>query len=1040
MVEIRLVKSAVNGLYTDADSPLLVNDAPITEENSQIEKAVRVVHQVEEGRLELMDTADTISDEEVVSAFVTDSFSNWLLFLDEDLTDITVYKGDSITLRPYGEWYWKKDGEPAEVQALKWTFPSNEYYVTEGWQNNVPTDYSGSTENYYGITKAQTKDYKYTINGYAKYDRELNEPYWYYHASDLQPGDFTLYVSNGSGGTRTIQVHVINESSHENDKPGTVAGVDNIVVNLFDYDKGGILDVGPRWVDGHYDWNDKDHNLANNTNFDNTTINAGHDLKFLSSGSGLKAENYKHGYNGYYSENVHPGIVKDDLTTEGYPELKYGSDLKYLFDTSKTSWVDGDKMIAYPNVKGLFRQDARGYYYFNSNINYAYYDGTNNKFKLYEHTYTQSTSGTGRENGKPIGFFPFHDYESTGNLNVNQNNNLNHHLGMSMKLQFNIPEGKQVNGEDIVFDFSGDDDLWVYIDGKLVLDMGGIHQPVPGSINFTTGKVKVYGQQDKTIEFTPGYHTMEVFYLERGGCDSNCSIMFNMPLVLGRGTFKVVKKGEKSENKALQGAVFGLWETEDCSGDPVRQATSANNGEVVFNDLSVKNAGQVYYMKEITAPNGYVRSNIKYTVTASNAPGPDGKYTFTIRELENPDHALDTIGQEPYTPVIYNLKQVPRNITLQKKWQNEYGEEISAPSGVTATFVLHKKGFYQAANTQPRILYTVILQNTSEGTLAQGYFYEGDRIQLNYEFKNSPISTTLTKNGSYYADLGKSSGENGPRHVTYTVAANDANNDHEIIFRRENDSNGKSHGFETVEWELVEAAPAPGVPTEQMEDRTVTFTLPNNGNWQETFSNLDTYDVEGYPFMYWIEETGTTAQGYFPVTVNGADLPLAVGETTQTITNMKKTSVKIIKAVKGTQTPIPGAGFTLTQVDETGSPVLDGITKEEAFTGAEGIVIFDNLEPGRYKLVETTVPGGFIRNEGPYYIIVNDDYTTTLDTSVPTTLIAKEETASVFTVENEPGAALPNTGGRGTTLHYALGTLLTLCALALLIAKRRRAD
>ena len=70
-------------------------------------------------------------------------------------------------------------------------------------------------------------------------------------------------------------------------------------------------------------------------------------------------------------------------------------------------------------------------------------------------------------------------------------------FGLKVQTEFYLPKGKQVdaNGdgtmEDIVYEFTGDDDLWVFIDNQLVLDIGGGHTEVSGSINFTTGKVWV---------------------------------------------------------------------------------------------------------------------------------------------------------------------------------------------------------------------------------------------------------------------------------------------------------------------------------------------------------------------------------------------------------------------------------------------------------------------------------------------------------------------------------------------------------------------
>jgi hypothetical protein len=111
----------------------------------------------------------------------------------------------------------------------------------------------------------------------------------------------------------------------------------------------------------------------------------------------------------------------------------------------------------------------------------------------------------------------------------------------------------------MTFEFSGDDDVWVFVDGVLVLDLGGVHQPISGKIDFSTGDVKIteFGsdgneyESDKSttieemfrlasqekyhdntsIKFNDddfSQHHLEFFYLERGGCDSNCKIKFNL--------------------------------------------------------------------------------------------------------------------------------------------------------------------------------------------------------------------------------------------------------------------------------------------------------------------------------------------------------------------------------------------------------------------------------------------------------------------------------------------------------------------------------
>ena len=121
------------------------------------------------------------------------------------------------------------------------------------------------------------------------------------------------------------------------------------------------------------------------------------------------------------------------------------------------------------------------------------------------------------------------------------------------------------NGDPIIFEFSGDDDLWVFIDGKLAMDIGGIHQPTSGTINFQTGVVTVNGQTQLTAnQFNSRFpdlydgkqHTLQVFYIERGGCDSNCKIKFNMTQY---GDIHFDKVDKDNPTDKLAGAVFGIY-------------------------------------------------------------------------------------------------------------------------------------------------------------------------------------------------------------------------------------------------------------------------------------------------------------------------------------------------------------------------------------------------------------------------------------------------------------------------------------------------
>jgi len=173
-------------------------------------------------------------------------------------------------------------------------------------------------------------------------------------------------------------------------------------------------------------------------------------------------------------------------------------------------------------------------------------------------------SAWGPNNGS--GFFPFNYKQGTTTYT---GENAVYHYGFTFEHNFYIPKGgKHVNGEDVVFSFSGDDDVYVYIDGVLVLDNGGLHGARAATINFTTCTINYQYAMDVTdgvlkgdeYETTYSYnayienpdstgynadtiasinklhevisdgevHTLNFFYLERGASDSNCKISFNL--------------------------------------------------------------------------------------------------------------------------------------------------------------------------------------------------------------------------------------------------------------------------------------------------------------------------------------------------------------------------------------------------------------------------------------------------------------------------------------------------------------------------------
>lgn len=419
-------------------------------------------------------------------------------------------------------------------------------------------------------------------------------------------------------------------------------------VNLFDY-----------WVvDGD---NDKSATVDNI----NGGINKGHQLKFNSgAGTGINKWTGRSGTAGYGRLQ----FVKDQLVN-GYPAIKAGTytsqgqganytdeSLAYLFNNDSQNGK-----AVYNNVQGLFQLE-NGYYVYDSygsKGNYAVYNQTTNSFNVYDSAGVYKESVSSENLGQ---FFPFDSAdkvftESGKNLSPigikdGENDKLNHHFGMSMTTEFVQPNGgKTTKGEDMVFEFSGDDDVWVYIDGVLVGDLGGIHEKATLKINFATGEVKVghidgangteqilettnikakFQAAGATSNFSDNTfsdstkHKLSFFYLERGAGASNMSLKFNLTTLPSSEVEKVNQNGE-----AVQGAEFALYRSDanwSTQGEAIAQGTTDANGQLVllksdgsvlsFDEEHNTNRSDYFVLKEISLPEGY-RSSLTSSTTAT---------------------------------------------------------------------------------------------------------------------------------------------------------------------------------------------------------------------------------------------------------------------------------------------------------------------------------------------------------------------------------------------------------------------------------------
>lgn len=286
-------------------------------------------------------------------------------------------------------------------------------------------------------------------------------------------------------------------------------------------------------------------------------------------------------------------------------------------------------------MKGLL-QTIGGYYEYDSQHNFASYDAATNSFKVYDSPAVTYDGPAGKFNGM---FFPFN---SASQVNANtgaESSTLNHHFGLSMSTQFIQPAENGVAGKtdyngstrDMEFEFSGDDDVWVYIDDVLVGDLGGIHDLAKLNINFHTGDVKVNDKSVGTLKSlfeaagvstgnfsgdtfaADSQHTLKFYYLERGAAASNMHLKFNLVTQPVSELLKIDQNGNP-----VQGAKFELYEADEnynVSGDPIATGTTDANGQLYFTNVSdhsvisfdkEADAGTTHFvLKEIGVPDGY---------------------------------------------------------------------------------------------------------------------------------------------------------------------------------------------------------------------------------------------------------------------------------------------------------------------------------------------------------------------------------------------------------------------------------------------------
>lgn len=491
----------------------------------------------------------------------------------------------------------------------------------------------------------------------------------------------------------------------------TVAGETptGTVINLFDY------------------WRDK--RIGDGNGSQKTGINQNHPLRFV--GAGDTPANQWTGSGG----GARQGIVGDRLV-DGYPvlsgdqslfrgEANSDESLAYLFDPK----ADTEHRQVFENVGNLLQVNDQGYYYYDSTQNYAYFDEQEQRFTLYD----QPMPDTKGE------FFPFTDFNEF--TDVGQRNFF---FGLTLTTRFiNRYNGYADSSQrhPMTFKFSGDDDVWIFVDDVLVADLGGIHDAVDVTIDFAKGlvninKVGLGGNNNTPLPQTKkfseifkdsgvklnengilennSYHTLKFFYLERGAGNSNMKLEYNLATIPTTGVYKTDQQGDP-----IAGAKFAVYAAQKDEKGEYQYKSSLTGGVVPRDQIP---AEPTYNTDgDILGANGKVLINALYSGTT------DYRGEMIFRDSYGGALSLQEMKDMFGERFILREIGVPDGYRLVDVDSNMYIQNNTLLTGDT-----YKSGVYNATTellTAPNTLYLIERKGHNYDGAKDHYDINGDKVQ-----------------------------------------------------------------------------------------------------------------------------------------------------------------------------------------------------------------------------------------------------------------------------------------------------------------------
>lgn len=439
------------------------------------------------------------------------------------------------------------------------------------------------------------------------------------------------------------------------------------------------------------------------------------------------------------------GLLSTNLGNDGYPTTHGGS-----LGTLLSGTVSGGH--AQRQVNNLFIESTyrgTGYYEFDSTQNFASLRD-DNKFEVYKElgTYDDVEKDT-LKHGQ---FLPFNDITPGSFAQKNKYNQFNAlarplpdsdprknenlylvqdkanlYFAVEIEASFTqTPNGKDDWGHDIIYEFTGDDDFWLYVDGELVIDLGGVHSALAGSVNYATGDVVVNGkrttlrdlfeqnyrdrnssaseedvanylaryfEEGSTIFKSYTTHTMRIFYMERGGGASNLHMRFNLASVKP-GTVELTKKltGVDNTETVLAEFPYQIYYKDSADGE---EHLLSNPEAVLYKDT----VNKVPFRRSITIQDAQTSHSHTYNSVYMLKPGETAVIDF------------------PDTAKYYRIVECGVNTQVYGNVEVNGG---NIPGAQIADHVPHRKDFgipWEEIAKRPRVLYDNQLANNVLRTL-----------------------------------------------------------------------------------------------------------------------------------------------------------------------------------------------------------------------------------------------------------------------------------------------------------------------------------